>query len=247
MSWESGHAFYLSDLMSLYGLWVAPLAYLVYRAVAPPDPARAVAPAAASGVALLTLAFAFETLLDPWATGPGLRALGWQEAWAGTALVFVFVLLGDLRVLWLLALVAHPERGLAAALRWAAPLTLLVPVAAGLPYAILQRLVPDLHGQVLWMLYELAFAALCLWLARVWAPRVAAEDPARLGFLRAVAGYSAVYYVLWASADLLIVAAGLDLGWVLRVIPNQLYYGFWVLFVTARFYSAPLVGSIASR
>ena len=34
-----------------------------------------------------------------------------------------------------------------------------------------------------------------------------------------------LYYSLWASADLLILTTGLDLGYGLRVVPNLLYYG----------------------
>ena len=48
--------------------------------------------------------------------------------------------------------------------------------------------------------------------------------------LRRVLGYVAVYYALWASADVLILYGGLDVGWLLRVVPNQLYYAFFVPF-----------------
>ena len=34
---------------------------------------------------------------------------------------------------------------------------------------------------------------------------------------------------LWATADVLILA-GVDLGWALRLLPNQLYYAFTVPF-----------------
>ena len=34
-----------------------------------------------------------------------------------------------------------------------------------------------------------------------------------------------VYYSLWASADLIILGTGSDIGFFLRVIPNLLYYG----------------------
>ena len=50
--------------------------------------------------------------------------------------------------------------------------------------------------------------------------------------------FTAAYYALWLAADVLIVVAGLDLGWALRMVPNQLYYAFWTPFVYFRFFSA---------
>ena len=34
-----------------------------------------------------------------------------------------------------------------------------------------------------------------------------------------------LYYGLWATADLLILGTGSDLGYLLRMLPNLLYYG----------------------
>ena len=47
---------------------------------------------------------------------------------------------------------------------------------------------------------------------------------------------SAIYYALWAVADVLILA-GRDVGWALRIVPNQLYYAFWVPVVWWLFFS----------
>ena len=60
---------------------------------------------------------------------------------------------------------------------------------------------------------------------------VGPNDPERRRGLQAVAGYVALYYALWALADVLILVFGLDAGWLLRVVPNQLYYAFWLPFV----------------
>jgi hypothetical protein len=49
--------------------------------------------------------------------------------------------------------------------------------------------------------------------------------------------YVAVYYALWALADVLILVGRLDAGWGLRVIPNQLYYALYLPFVYFRFFS----------
>ncbi|MEN8159516.1 MAG: hypothetical protein ABFS41_05515, partial [Myxococcota bacterium] len=58
------------------------------------------------------------------------------------------------------------------------------------------------------------------------------------GFARAVLAYAAVYYALWAACDVLILA-GVDAGWLVRCLPNQLYYGLTVPFVWWRFFAAP--------
>ena len=58
--------------------------------------------------------------------------------------------------------------------------------------------------------------------------------------------YVLVYYGLWASADVLILS-GVDAGWLLRVVPNQLYYALWTAFVYARFYSVAAEPPNAAR
>ena len=64
-------------------------------------------------------------------------------------------------------------------------------------------------------------------------------------------GYVAVYYALWATADLLILGTGRDVAWALRIVPNQLYYAWYLPFVYWRFfarrYSATSTSTHASR
>jgi hypothetical protein len=48
--------------------------------------------------------------------------------------------------------------------------------------------------------------------------------------LQRCASFVVVYYGLWATSDLLILG-GLDAGWLLRAVPNQLYYAVWIPFV----------------
>ena len=66
-------------------------------------------------------------------------------------------------------------------------------------------------------------------------------------YLREVFAYSAAYYVLWLFADVLIVIGDLDLGWAVRMVPNQLYYALWTAFVYARFYSVAAEPPNAAR
>jgi hypothetical protein len=241
MNPSSWQAFYYDDLQSPWALLVVPFAFLVYRWLAPADPRRAIVPEATGFVSALTLVFAFETMLDPIVTGPLLRLEGLRDGLASTAIPFLFVYLGDLRVLLLLIGIARPGRRLVENLRWALRLALVVPVSAGAGFGVLWFFSEDPSQKILWMLYELGFLVLCIWLARRWLPAQREIDEQARGYGRAVLGYSAAYYALWLAADLVIVVLGLDLGWALRIVPNQLYYAVWVPFVYWRFFSGPPV------
>ena len=235
----SWNAAYYSDLQSLWALFIAPVAFLAWRAAAPVDFARARVPEAARFVAGCTLFFAVATMIDPISTGPIARMPGIAGTWRATTILFFFVLLGDLRVLLLAVGVARPTKPLVENLRWALGAMLVVPVFAGATYFPLRALIEDLDGQVLWMLYEAGFFALCVAFSRDWLPgpfRAIAADDERRRYLRGLFGYSAAYYALWFAADVLIVS-GLDLGWAIRIVPNQLYYAFWVPFAYATFFS----------
>lgn len=222
----SWHAFYQSDLQALYALVALPAAFLVIalaRPVRPADPQ-------ARFVVLWSIAFALETILDPIATGPLSRALALADG-AQRVVMLVFVLLGDWRVLLLVfALCYRPERR-ARAFAHSAALTCMVPIFAYLTDLRLRSLWPELPGQVLWLVYETGFLALALALRGPLLPRIAsgAQDGERR-LVRAILALAACYYALWAGADLLILA-GSDAGWALRVVPNQLYYAFTVPFV----------------
>ncbi len=226
-------AFYQSDLQAVYALLVAPLAFLVVRAVL--DAAAADGdPRAARFVSLYTLAWAFETMVDPVATGPFARSLGSETG--ATLLALLFVLLGDLRVCWLVFALAEAggeKRGGMRPLLRAAAWTPAVPVFAFAAQRGLEAVLGALPDNVLWMLHESAFVAVALFLARHFVPSRLPAGPRR-DFLRQVLAYVAVYYALWAAADALILA-GRDEGWALRALPNQLYYGLFVPFVAWRF------------
>lgn len=250
MSDFSWHAVYYSELQSVYALLVLPTAFLAWRLAAPMDPNRACVPEAARFVSIASLVFAIATMIDPLSTGKLAKLDGIEGTFAATAIVFFFVLLGDFRVLLLAIGVARPERDLRSKIGWAVGMTLVVPVLAGSIYAVLGAIFADLHGQVLWMVYEAGFLGLCVALSRRWVPGTLDDDPtsrAKADYLRALFGFSAAYYALWLGADLLIVAGGLDLGWAVRIVPNQLYYAVWVPFAYARFFCSPLSSGNAAR
>ena len=244
------HAAYLDPLQNLYSLLLAPLAFLAWRAAVPTNADSARVPEAARFVSRATLAFAVLTMVDPICTGPIAHLDALSGTFAPTAIMFFFVLLGDFRVLLIAIGVARPGRPFRQNLGWAAGTTWIVPILGGGSYFALDAVVPDLHPQMLWMLYEGAFVILCIALSRSWLPHALANEPLadeKARFLRAILGYSAAYYTLWLTADVLIVVGDLDLGWAVRMVPNQLYYAFWVPFVYGRFFSADASGANASR
>jgi hypothetical protein len=216
-AWE---AFYRTDLQGLWSLVVLPALFLLGMPWLRPRTAGA-DPRAARFVRAWAAVFAAETIVDPVAT----VLLG--------ASMLPFVLLGDFRVFLLVLGVMEPERPLATTLLRAGAWTLVVPAVALVLYRVAVAVAGPLDERVLWLVYECAFAGLALW----WRARlVPSRRPLALRFLRAALAYVAIYYGLWALADALILA-GRDTGWALRVVPNQLYYAFWVPFVWMSFFS----------
>jgi hypothetical protein len=232
-------AFYSTDLQACWALLPVPALYLAWRLVSRPRTAGAL-PAAAAFVDAYAVTFAIETMLDPLTTGPLLRALGLTDGAAGTAVMIGFVLIGDFRVyLLLFALLAIADgrswrAGLPTAIAW----TLLVPLIA-YPLSVgVRTLRPDADPNTIWLLYEVLFVLVALALRAILVPRrVAGDQPALRGFLREALAYVVLYYGLWGFADALIQLGGLDVGWLLRVLPNQLYYAFWIPFVVFRFFA----------
>ena len=148
-----------------------------------------------------------------------------------------FVLLGDFRVFLLVFGLSRSPASLFSkpALLRAALFTALVPAGA---YALFfggkSLAASELDPRWLWLTHESLFIALALGLRHLWLPRRAELSAPGRRFLSALLGYSAAYYALWASADLVILA-GFDAGYALRILPNQLYYAFWIPFVWWRF------------
>jgi hypothetical protein len=193
---------------------------------------------AAGFVDAYAIAFALETMLDPVATGPVTRALG-LTAGTSTAVLVLFVLLGDFRVYLLvfaLIAIAHGHRW-TAAVPLAAAATCAVPLVAYTLDALLHRAVAGVADNSIWMVYEGLFVAVALAVRAYAVPRRGVADARLAAYLRALLLYVAVYYALWASIDVLIQLAGLDVGWLLRVLPNQLYYSAWVPVVFFGFFS----------
>jgi len=248
---------YKSDLQGAVAVTIVPLLFLLYLIWTERPAGAGVVPAAARFVHVWAGTFAVLTIVDPLATGPLLRVLGIADQPSATAVMIAFVLLGDFRVYLLVftlmtfagtrhdARVADPVYAARDALRLVPPraalaaalATLIVPVVAVTIDRALRANDPSLPGQVIWLVYELAFLVAAIVLREVIVPaRVPAAEPWLRNYLRAVLAYVAVYYALWATADIVILA-GHDVGWALRMIPNQLYYAFWVPFAYGRFFA----------
>ncbi len=160
------------------------------------------------------LALAVLSGLDAWLTANHVLGIGALPAPIAGVVPLLFVLAGDFRYL-LLWEAATPDGALAISPRGvvrAAALTAIVPVFAQLATA-------GREPRVLFLVYELAFCALTAALLR-WHPNARA-----LPWVRAVSRFVLLYYGLWATADVILLATGADIGYALRVIPNLLYYG----------------------
>jgi len=242
------HDIYRSEWQGTWALWVVPLAFLGWLRLS--ATARERAGSAAPDVRFVHLysaVFALDGLADSFATGPLSRWLGISGTAAGTATMVFFVLVGDFRVLLLLFRLGRPERTVTSVSRSAALWTLLVPLTALWMDFGLRAIFGELPGQTIWVLYELAFFGLAMFLRNGWIPAYAASNPpARIAYLRAIMSYVALYYALWATADVLILIFGRDEGWGLRILPNQLYYAFWVPFAYFLFFSRRYASPIAS-
>jgi hypothetical protein len=112
----------------------------------------------------------------------------------------------------------------------AAAWTLLVPAIALPLNAALRAARPELDPNTIWLVYETVFMLVALALRT----RLASAPSLVRDVARALLAYVAVYYALWALSDVLIQWFALDLGWLLRIVPNQLYYSFWIPFVVWR-------------
>ena len=236
MTFESWHAFYYAPWQSPWALLVVPFAWGIFRVVVRDRPAS---PGVARFVRVWAALFLIETMLDPVANALVADA----ASFASTAVGLTFVLLGDFRIYWLVFALAEGASTLAAGAGRAALATLVVPIAAYAVNAVLGVAMGEVPGQVLWLVHESLFVAVCFFLAWRWVPANVAEtwQP----FARRVLGYVAAYYALWAAADVLILA-GIDAGWLVRCVPNQLYYAFTVPFVELVFWLRP-ASSAAAR
>jgi hypothetical protein len=200
--------------------------------------------------------FAVEIALDAYLTGGWSPLLQRHAALIGLVAV-PFVILGDMRFFLLVARygAAGPRaapgaspgaRAYAAAVAW----SFLVPVTAFGTSKVLPRyFAGEIGGRRLFLLYETLFIAVALawrfailprWLARDRAPTGAGAALPRVTdgvrrWLLAVASFELGMYAAWALADVIILA-GADVGFGVRLVPNVMYYAAFLPFV---YWTAP--------
>lgn len=194
-----------------FSAWLPALAFLVVLARAP---ARAPRRGLFAALAVLIA-------LDAWLNG-ALTPLASAPGSVRTAVGLAFVLVGDFRYFY----VAERLAGGAHAFRRAALLTAVVPVLA-LPLRLL-----DVPERVLWLAYEGAFVVFAVVLrSRLWPTWLGAREasPEAARAVRALTTFELAQYGLWASADVLLLAH-VEAGWLVRLVPNLLYYAAFVPF-----------------
>ena len=148
-----------------------------------------------------------------------------------------FVLAGDLRYFLLTerfacapAIGPH-DRTPARAWLGAVALTLLVPSIA---FAGMRLLPSVLAGRKLYLAWELACLALALGHRFVLLPKRLAATPASVrAWLLDVNVFVLAYYGLWSLSNALLLG-GVEAAYVLRIVPNVLYYGVFLWFVALR-------------
>lgn len=164
------------------------------------------------------------TLLDAILTADGTaRALG-LPAGVASAIAISFVIVGDFRVFWLVIRLKVARMSLSFWAR-AAALSLVGPLLqAGLILAF-----PALFSEVrvTFLVYEIALFALLGGLL------LGLSSKPEAVFGREVLLYALLTYGLWIAADVVILS-GVDLGYLVRVVPNVLYYGAYAPFVYVR-------------
>lgn len=159
------------------------------------------------------------SLVDAWLTTTRVPGIGPLTGAAASLVPLTFVLVGDFRYFFFIE-TARPDGTLtvtakrsAKAFAW----TLIVPLGSQLIIGALGSQDP----RVLFFVYETLFVLLLLGLSAFYLPR----NTDALRWARQVTWFVIGYYLLWATADAIIRTTGEDMGFLLRVFPNALYYG----------------------
>ena len=193
--------------------------------------------------------FGLEILADAFFTGAytPVANTAWMQPVAIT-----FVILGDYRYFVAVERVLATEKntpigGMGPARPWlrAAALAFIVPIASVIP----QKAMPTYFTQLnaIFLVYEAMFFVLALVLfVGVLPRRLKGVDADLAQWVRRLTVFELVQYGLWATADVLILSGIREPGYLLRLVPNTLYYGAFLPFL---YFSAPArlrVGEVIS-
>ena len=161
-----------------------------------------------------TIFFAVICALDAFLTGPWTPLA--PDSAAMTAAGITFVIAGDLRYFVLLLDATKSWQRLVAAVALAFIVPIIVQIARAAGVTELRQV---------FLIYELCFFALALgiwFIVRPWSD-----------FVRRLTRFEIVQYGLWAGADILLLTTGADAAWLIRMVPNLMYYAFFLI-VAAR-------------
>jgi len=157
--------------------------------------------------------------LDAWLTGIHVVGFGTLTGAPATLVPLTFVLVGDFRYFFFIESV-HSDGTLVVSLgrvARACAWTLVTPIGSQL----LTNVLGSNDPRVLFLVYETLFVGLSVFVATIYLPR----HSEALRWTRGVTGLVFGYYALWALADATILGTKADMGFLLRVFPNVLYYG----------------------
>lgn len=140
-----------------------------------------------------------------------------------TPLSIAFVILGDARFFYLQERFSRPDASRLRVTIVAALTSLVVPVTS----TLLREVFPLLsEGRWLFLTYELLALG---WVLGTWRVRYGRDhDPETRRWLVRVTAIFATLYALWATADVLILL-DVELGYLLRIVPNVLYYAVFLV------------------
>lgn len=159
------------------------------------------------------------SLFDAWLTTDDVPGIGSLTGAAASLVPLAFVLIGDFRYFFFIesarsdGSLAVSASGLARACAW----TLVVPLGSQLVVSLLGSDDP----RVLFLVYEVLFVLLSAGIAARYLP----QHSDALRWTRRVTVFIIAYYGLWAVSDAIILRTGADWGFLLRMLPNVLYYG----------------------
>lgn len=185
------------------------------------------------------LIFSFTTLMDILVAG---KILPLPSEQTRTVLEYIFVLIGDMRYILLLAFLLYGQKTLAELRTFRLTGDVLRPtliftlfptlLVSALNFAKPELLQIPRHK---FLSYEIIFFTLTLLWIYVVLPQKNISDK-EAGFLRRASLPVFVFYGLWSVSDILILR-GVEAGYALRIVPNLTYYcGFlwWVARCDAR-------------
>jgi hypothetical protein len=175
--------------------------------------------------------FTIEILFDAFMTGTSSM---WPTSSLMLAIMWAALLAGDYRY-WLLIIryFDQPDARPSTTTRFGVYIvTFLINCLAGSlsSFIVPQEADADGMSQVFFA-YEVTFVAIAVVVRVFLLPRWLKKAPSSIrAWLYRATIFQILQYVLWASADV-IVLQGYDAGWALRIVPNVMYYGLFVPFM----------------